>query len=313
MGPTVKSFSPFDPSSDASNLKKAMKGLGTDEAAIISILTSRTSDQRQSIMAEYNKTFNRDLVKDLKKELHGKFEDVVVALMTPLTTFLAEELHHAMAGKGTNEKTLVEILCTRDNASIRAIKDAYELHYDKKLEDVVKSDTSGDFQDFLMSLISCVRDEDSYDPALSPHLAEKLYNAGEGRKGTDEEELRRILVSYSQQQLKDVFSEYHKLAGKTLGESLDDELSGDVRDAMKAAYQCIQNPALFFAQELHAAMAGFRTRNRALIRLVVSRCEIDMQEIKIQYQCLYSRPLEKDIKGDTSGDYRKILLALVED
>lgn len=58
---------------------------------------------------------------------------------------------------------------------------------------------------------------------------------GEGRKGTDEEELRRILVSYSYQQLRDVFSEYHKLAGKTLGEALDDELSGDLRDAMKAA------------------------------------------------------------------------------
>lgn len=60
-------------------------------------------------------------MKDLKKELHGKFEDVVVALMTPLPAYLAEELHHAMCGKGTNEKTLVEILCTRDNASIRFV------------------------------------------------------------------------------------------------------------------------------------------------------------------------------------------------
>lgn len=59
---------------------------------------------------------------------------------------------------------------------------------------------------------------------------------------------------------------------------------------------CIQNQAVFFAQELHAAMAGFRTRNRALIRLVVTRCEVDMQEIKLQYQSLYQRPLEKDIK-----------------
>ncbi|XP_047482654.1 annexin B9-like [Penaeus chinensis] len=313
MAPTVHPVSPFDPSSDSSNLRKAMKGLGTDEDAIISILTSRTSDQRQAIMTEYNHTYNRDLVKDLKKELHGKFEDVVVALMTPLPAYLAEELHHAMSGKGTTEKTLVEILCTRDNASIRSLKDAYELKYNKKLDDVVKSEVSGDFEDFLMSLLACVRDEESFDPALSLHLAEKLYKAGEGQKGTDEEELRRILVSYSYQQLKDVFSEYHKLAGKTLGEALDDELSGDLRDAMKAAYMCIQNHAVFFAQELHAAMAGFRTRNRALIRLVVTRCEIDMQEIKLQYQSLYQRPLEKDIKGDTSGDYRKILMALVVD
>lgn len=33
-----------------------------------------------------------------------------------------------------------------------------------------------------MSLLACVRDEDSFDPALSLHLAEKLYKAGESIK-----------------------------------------------------------------------------------------------------------------------------------
>lgn len=48
-----------DPSSDASILRKAMKGLGTDESAIIGVLAHRTSDQRQQIMLKYQQAYGR--------------------------------------------------------------------------------------------------------------------------------------------------------------------------------------------------------------------------------------------------------------
>lgn len=48
-----------DPSSDGSVLRKAMKGLGTDEAAIIGVLAHRASDQRQQIMLKYQQAYGR--------------------------------------------------------------------------------------------------------------------------------------------------------------------------------------------------------------------------------------------------------------
>ena len=56
----------------------------------------------------------------------GKFEDVIVALMLTPVDFLAKQLHKAMAGAGTEEETLVEILCSRDNHEIADIVEAYE-------------------------------------------------------------------------------------------------------------------------------------------------------------------------------------------
>lgn len=68
----------------------------------------------------------KDLIEDLKSELGGHFEDVIVALMTPPEEYLCQELHRCMEGMGTDEDTLVEILCTRTKPEIAAIVDTYE-------------------------------------------------------------------------------------------------------------------------------------------------------------------------------------------
>ena len=68
---------------------------------------------------------HQDLIKDLKSELGGKFENVILGLMMPPFEYLAQQLYKAMDGVGTDEDVLFETLCTHSNAEIRAIRDAY--------------------------------------------------------------------------------------------------------------------------------------------------------------------------------------------
>lgn len=103
-----------------------MKGIGTDEKTIIDILTSRSNAQRQEIAVWFKNSLGRDLVDDLKSELGGKFEDVIVGLMATPEAYLCKQLHKGMAGMGTDESTLVEILCTRTREEIARLIGVYE-------------------------------------------------------------------------------------------------------------------------------------------------------------------------------------------
>ena len=58
-------------------------------------------------------------------------------------------------------------------------------------------------------------------------------------------------------------------------------------------------------------MEGLGTRDDDLIRLTVSRCEIDLENIKTEYETLYGKKLVDEVKSETSGDYQKGLLTLI--
>ena len=53
--------------------------------------------------------FGCDLLADLKRELHGKFEDAMIALFTEPIEYDADQLREGMKGLGTNEDTLIKL------------------------------------------------------------------------------------------------------------------------------------------------------------------------------------------------------------
>jgi len=310
--PTLRPANPFNPREDAEILRKAMKGFGTDEKAIINVLTRRTNAQRQEIAREFKTLYGKDLISDLKSELTGKFEDLIVAMMMPIPDFLAKELHHAMSGLGTNEETLVEILCTSSNNDIRCIRASYEKLYGQNLENELSGETSGCFRRLLVSLIQANRSEHpGVDPASAFQDAQSLMRAGELRLGTDESTFNAILCSRSYQQLAQVFCEYQKLTGNDFEKTISGEFSGDIQDGLIAIVKSVKDKSSFFAERLHDSMAGAGTKDRALMRIVSTRCEIDMLDIKNAFQARYGLSLEQFISDDTSGDYKKCLLGLI--
>ena len=108
----------------------------------------------------------------MKSELSGNFEKVMVALLMEPVDYDAYCIKKAVKGAGTNERALVEILCSRTNEEIQAMKASYLKSiwfiysycycynyyncsvYQKDMEKAVGSDVSGHFKRILMSLMT---------------------------------------------------------------------------------------------------------------------------------------------------------------
>ena len=103
---------------------------------------------------------------------------------------------------------------------------------------------------------------------------------------------------------------YHKLTGHTILQAIDKEFSGDTKKLLRTIVYAVISPSEYFATRVNKAVKGWGTNSNLLIRVLVTRDEIDMPQIKQFYKQLYKKDMLQDIKDDTSGDYRKLLIEL---
>ncbi|NWQ79797.1 ANXA2 protein, partial [Dyaphorophyia castanea] len=66
-----------------------------------------------------------------------------------------------LQGLGTDEDTLIEIICSRTNQELSEINRVYREMYKTELEKDIISDTSGDFRKLMVALAKGKRCEDS--------------------------------------------------------------------------------------------------------------------------------------------------------
>ncbi|CAF0830960.1 unnamed protein product [Adineta ricciae] len=311
---TMKAASNFDAGRDADALRKAMKGMGTDEQTIINILGNRNTDQRLQIKKAFKDKLGRDLVHDLKSETSGNFSKLLERLMMDPVELDCFELKQAVKGLGTDEETLIEILASRSNERLKAIVTTYPQLYGKPLEKDVKSDTSGDFRRLLVSLMQGNRPETTeVNVEKAKEDAQALIDAGQAKFGTDEARFNVLFCDRSDPQLRAIFNEFAKLTGKSVEETVKSETSGDLQKGIIAIIRCVRSRPVFFAEQLRKAMKGAGTKESTLNRIIITRSEIDLVQIKAAFNQQFNRELERDVSAETSGDYKKLLLEILKD
>ena len=302
----------FDPEADCTVLRNAVHGWGTDEKAIINVIVNRNAAQRAEIRRTYKACFGKDLIKRLKEDTSGNFKEVICAMFMTPAEYDAYCLYRAMKGLGTDEGALIEIIGTRNCQQLQEIKDIFEKEYKNSLENWIVGDTSFNFKLLLVALLQCNRSNNP-NPDINKCQADAqaLYNAGEGRLGTDEATFIRIFANRSAAEIACINQCYLKMRGKGVLHAIDKNFSGDIKKLLQTVVGGLLDIHGYFAMRIREAVRGLGTNTAKLVRVIVSRCEIDLPQIKDAYRKIYNRDLLKDVRDDTSGYYRQILTSLI--
>ncbi|KAJ8398509.1 hypothetical protein AAFF_G00427640 [Aldrovandia affinis] len=302
---TVRPFPNFKPEGDAREIQTALEK--KDVNTLVRILTNRNNAQRQSIAQAFHTLTQKDLSQALKKLLSGGLEDLLLGLMMTPAQFDAHRLRQAMEGLGTDEETLMEVLCTRSVQQLKDITIAYKQEFGRHLENDLISETSKDFTKLLLAILK--KQQENMQGVIEFQLIDRdikaLTEALSGKKA-DSAPWIRVLTTRDSDHLERVLSRWENVRGESVDKALQIHFSGDLRQGLCILVCSIQNTPLYLAQRLQTSM-----KKSSVVRgVLVSRSEEDLLSVRVEYRRLANASLYSALQKEYKGDLQLALLAL---
>ncbi|KAK4483547.1 hypothetical protein RD792_010745 [Penstemon davidsonii] len=222
----------------------------------------------------------------------------------------AEALRKAVQGWGTDEKAIISILGHRNPIQRKKIRQAYEELYEEDLVKRLESELSGDFE-FLVALVSIYRYKgEEINSRLANSEADILHDAIK-EKTFDHDEVVRIISTRSKAQVLATLNHYKDSHGSSITKFLRDDPSSDYLIALRTTIRCLDDHKKYYEKVIRHALNGPGTDEESLTRVVVTRAEKDLKDIKNIFHKRNSVPLDHAVAKDTSGDYKAFLLTLL--
>ncbi|XP_061344520.1 uncharacterized protein LOC133290456 [Gastrolobium bilobum] len=284
---------------------------------LIPSLACLTQLERQQLRETYKEVYGEDLISQLQR-----YEDEFSSMKCSVLYLWMLDPHdrdavvarEALQQDETNFKALVEIFACRKSSHVLLIIQAYQKRFRRLLDqDIINLDPPHPFQKILVALAASHK---AHQTDVSQHIskcdARRLYETGEGSLGAVYEAVvLEILSKRSIPQLKLTSLSYKSIYGHDYTKSIKKGNYGQFGKALLVVVKCICNPAYYYAKSLYTSIKG-ETRDRGtLARALVSRAEVDMDEIRRVFKEKYEKELVDVIhEGIPSGDCKDFLVAL---
>lgn len=306
----------LDMQKDVEGLRKAMKGFGTDEKALITILSKKDPLQMNTLRTQFDQRLMRNLIADLEKETSGNFRKALVQIARGPLAGDCHTLYSAIKGVGTREDALDDVLVGRSNADLHAIKAEYQRLFKKTLESDLRGDLSAGTEQMYMIIIAARRQEDSapVNPQTVKTDVTTLQTALGNIISKNSAQVCELLFTRNDAQLRAISQAYQQRFQTSFRKVIESKFSGHMENSLLLLLDRAEDRAMAEAVRLEDSMAGFGTKDEYLIQRVV-RCHWDqnfMRAVSAAYERRYKKSLVRRIEGETSGDYERLLVACVK-
>jgi len=217
-------------------------------------------------------------------------------------------------GLGSDKIILYSVLCGRSNEDMTLLKKTYYKQYTDDLTARISSEVGGDLKKILFSAVQAAEEE--FDPNYhtldkAEGDAEAIYKAGQGRWGTDEDKMAKIVVLSPPKYLKILNGVYADKYGYTLFKAFEKELGRLGGEAALFTLGMKLKPYETVAKLIKKATKGIGT-NEILLTCTLIRFQDIMGQVAVAHEQLFEKSIHKRVKDECSGDYKKILLAVLD-
>ncbi|CAJ1959011.1 unnamed protein product [Sphenostylis stenocarpa] len=276
------------PAEDAQALHHAFRGWGSVSKAMIAILGNKNVHQRQEVIRIYEEIYQDNLIKRLEFEISNDFERAVYWWMLEPAYRDAALVNAAINGH-KDYHVIAEIVCVLSAQELMAVRLAYHARYKRSLEEDVATHTTGYLRQANFDWIAIKEKKPNY------------------------EEVIRILTTRSKTQLVATFNHYKDEHGISISKKLVDQSYDDFLKVVHTGIRCINDHKKYYEKVLRNAIKMFGTDYDGLSRVVVTRAEKDLKNIKELYYKKNNVHLEDAVSKEISGDYKKFILTLLGD
>ena len=272
---------------------------------IVELICKRTNSQRRIIKDSYYSNYGKSIVEEFQTNLSSNVKELILGLMMTPEDFDANEIYLAMKGLGTEELRLSEIIATRPSRHLTQVRDRYKILYNQTLDKDIIGDTSKCYQKILLATIQGKRSDNPYPNSQKmKEIVEKLKKGEKGK--IPEDTIIQYFSSCSYGEICTICRLYEKTYKESILEVIKNSVDSDAYDFFKIFLQYISDSEIYLYEKLH----NFKEKD--FTRILISRNEVNMDEIRDSYKELYNTNLVDDIKEKFEGDYQLGLTILAE-
>jgi len=219
----------------------------------------------------------------------------------------AERISKAIKGIGTDDDSLVREIASHTNEQLFKVNLEYQKKYEMTLYEAIKSDTSGDYCELLVSL--CM-----------PHPDYRAYviRRAIAGAGTDEDALIDVFAHASNHEIAEARTAYEFASNRLLEKDIADDLSGNFKKTILSIFHGFRTNdvhpenAQQDADEIYKKGEGkWGTDDDFFVRFFTTHCFEHIALVDAAYKQKYGHNLKVAVDKETSGSYCRLLKALV--